>query len=186
MKLKYYLRGLGIGILVTALILTIAHNINGKLSDAEIIKRAEKLGMVMGDKEDDTLFENQTDPTEPTQPEPTTPEPTEPEPTEPEPTTPEPTTPELTTPEPTTPEPTTPEPTQPEDDVRILTFIIQKGMASETVTDILVKGGIISDGGAFNLYLQQSGCEERIQTGSFTVNSSMSYEEIAKIITRSK
>ncbi|MGN0375688.1 MAG: hypothetical protein ACI4EN_09340 [Butyrivibrio sp.] len=166
MKLKYYLRGLGIGILVTALILTIVHNINGKMSDAEIIKRAEKLGMVMGDKEDDTLFENKTDPTEPTQPEPTTPEPT--------------------TPEPTTPEPTTPEPTTPEDDVRTLTFIIQKGMASETVTDILVKGDIISDGGAFNLYLQQSGCEERIQTGSFTVNSSMSYEEIAKIITRSK
>ena len=55
MNLKYYLRGLGIGIIVTALIMGIATGGKGKsLSDEEIIKRAEQLGMTM---ESDVLSE---------------------------------------------------------------------------------------------------------------------------------
>ncbi len=46
MKLRYYLRGLGIGILVTAMIFTIIPGEKETLSDAEIRKRAEELGMV--------------------------------------------------------------------------------------------------------------------------------------------
>jgi len=47
MKLKYYLRGLGIGIVVTALIMgLISLSKKETLSDAEVIARAEKLGMV--------------------------------------------------------------------------------------------------------------------------------------------
>ena len=46
MKLKYYLRGLGLGMIVTALILTIAGGGDGSLSDEEIKRRAAKLGMV--------------------------------------------------------------------------------------------------------------------------------------------
>lgn len=47
MKLKYYLRGLGTGIVVTALILgiSLSHG-KGRLSDEEIKKRAGELGMV--------------------------------------------------------------------------------------------------------------------------------------------
>ena len=52
MKLKYYLRGLGVGILVTTVILMIAFARHPqKLTDEEIIARAEMLGMVMEDKE---------------------------------------------------------------------------------------------------------------------------------------
>ena len=49
MKLKYYLRGLGIGIICTAIIMGIALSGNKKetLTDAEIIERAKLLGMVM-------------------------------------------------------------------------------------------------------------------------------------------
>lgn len=48
MNLKYYLRGLGIGIIVTALIMGIVTGGKGRsLSDEEIIKRAEQLGMTM-------------------------------------------------------------------------------------------------------------------------------------------
>ena len=47
MKLKYYLRGLGVGIVVTAVILTIANHLGNKMSDEDIIKRAAKLGMVI-------------------------------------------------------------------------------------------------------------------------------------------
>ena len=50
MKLKYYMRGLGVGIIITTIILSLA-NKNKVLSNEEIISRAEELGMVMKDKE---------------------------------------------------------------------------------------------------------------------------------------
>ena len=56
MKLKYYLRGLGIGIIITTLVLMIAYSGHKtELTDEEIIARAEALGMVM---EEDPLFSN--------------------------------------------------------------------------------------------------------------------------------
>ena len=56
MKLKYYLRGLGIGIIITTIIMMIAYSgYTKELTDEEIIARAEALGMVM---EEDPLFSN--------------------------------------------------------------------------------------------------------------------------------
>lgn len=50
MKLKYYLRGLGIGILVSTIILMVSFSRHPmELSDKEIISRAQELGMVMGE-----------------------------------------------------------------------------------------------------------------------------------------
>ena len=46
MERKYYLRGLGIGIAVTAIIMGIALSGDRKMTDAEIIARAKELGMV--------------------------------------------------------------------------------------------------------------------------------------------
>ena len=46
MKLKYYLRGLGIGIAVTAAVLMLAGGNKESLTDEEIIARAKELGMV--------------------------------------------------------------------------------------------------------------------------------------------
>ena len=68
MKLKYYLRGLGVGVICTAIIMGIA--LSGKketLSDEEIIERAEVLGMVMEgelgpDREDPEQENNSEDP----------------------------------------------------------------------------------------------------------------------------
>jgi len=54
MKLKYYMRGLGIGILLTTLLFALS-GYQKKLSDQEIIERAEKLGMVTAAKEEDPL-----------------------------------------------------------------------------------------------------------------------------------
>ncbi len=54
MKLRYYMRGIGIGMLVTAIILSItAGSQKTQMSDAEVMKRAEQLGMV---REDDLLL----------------------------------------------------------------------------------------------------------------------------------
>ena len=55
MKLKYYLRGLGVGIVVTTLILLIVFNTTGKnISDDEIKARAKELGMVEKEVDDTT------------------------------------------------------------------------------------------------------------------------------------
>lgn len=49
MKLRYYMRGLGIGIIVTALIMGIAAEDTRPLTDAEIRAAAQQLGMVESD-----------------------------------------------------------------------------------------------------------------------------------------
>lgn len=46
MELKYYLRGLGLGIIVTAIIMGVATSGRQPMSDAEIISRAKQLGMI--------------------------------------------------------------------------------------------------------------------------------------------
>ena len=46
MKLRYYLRGLGVGILVTAVIMTVALSKKQPMTDDEVIKRAKELGMI--------------------------------------------------------------------------------------------------------------------------------------------
>ena len=47
MKMKYYLRGLGFGILITTLVFVILGE--RKPSDAEILRRAEELGYIKAD-----------------------------------------------------------------------------------------------------------------------------------------
>ena len=62
MKLKYYLRGLGIGIICTAIIMGIALSGNKKetMTDTEIIERARLLGMVMPeDADEDALADGE-------------------------------------------------------------------------------------------------------------------------------
>ncbi len=49
MKLRYYLRGLGIGMLVAVLVLVLSGNTGGKMSDEEVKQRAMQLGMVEKD-----------------------------------------------------------------------------------------------------------------------------------------
>ena len=185
MKLKYYLRGLGMGIVFTAIILSVSHCTNSKMSREEIIKRAEALGMVMPSDED--IFNTESSTADNETAEPSTEETTTEAPTE-EPTTEaqtEESTTEAPTEEPTTEEPTTQESTTVAPTVIELTFTVERGMYSEAVTRILVQGGIITNEAEFNQYLSDTGYDERIQTGVFTVNSGMSYEEIAKIISRS-
>lgn len=184
MKLKYYLRGLGIGILVTAAILTIVYHTKGSMSDSQIKKRAAQLGMVMASTEEDTLFaqttqadttieetgtisvEETTTVVETT--EAVTEAPTE-KPTE------------KPTEAPT--EAPTEKPTEPAAAKAVLT--ISPGMYSESVSAELARLGIITNQKEFNSYLVNNGYAERIQTGDFKVKADMSYDEIARIITRS-
>ena len=172
MKLKYYLRGLGIGILVTAAILTIVYHTKGSMSDSQIMKRAEQLGMVMASTEEDTLFAQTTQ-------DDTTIEETGTISVE-ETTTVVETT-EAVTEAPT--EKTTEAPTEAPAAEAVLT--ISPGMYSESVSAELVRLGIITNQKEFNSYLVNNGYAERIQTGDFKIKADMSYDEIARIITKS-
>ena len=57
MRLKYYLRGLGIGIVVTAVVLAFAGNDKAEMTDAQIIERAKELGMQEAEKENGLLLD---------------------------------------------------------------------------------------------------------------------------------
>ncbi|CDD65653.1 putative uncharacterized protein [Firmicutes bacterium CAG:882] len=65
MRLKYFLRGLGIGIVVTTIILAISHNAGRRMSDSEVIERAKELGMAYTTVAQENSTESAADTTEP-------------------------------------------------------------------------------------------------------------------------
>ena len=201
MKLKYYLRGLGIGMAVTALILGISFS--GRqgqeaqtLTDEQIRERASELGMVDSSELTLAALQNSAQPQITMEPEVTeesetmtepeaTAEPetaTEPKaPAEPEMTTkPEATAePEMTTKPEATKEPeliTAPEQSQ-------TTITIKKGSDSGSVSRVLYEAGLVENAKAFDNYLCNNGYSRSINPGIYEIAPGTSEEEIAKIIT---
>ena len=64
MRLKYFLRGLGIGIVVTTIILAISHNAGRRMSDSEVIGRAKELGMAYTTAAQENSIESAAETTE--------------------------------------------------------------------------------------------------------------------------
>ena len=167
MKLKYYLRGLGIGMAVTALILGISFS--GRqgqeaqtLTDEQIRERASELGMV--DSSELTLAALASSAAQ-------TPEATiEPEAAA---------EPETTTEPEATAEPeliTAPEQSQ-------TTITIKKGSDSGSVSRMLYEAGLVENAKAFDNYLCNNGYSRSINPGIYEIAPGTSEEEIAKIIT---
>lgn len=179
MKLKYFLRGLGAGIIFGAVIMLVAYMTSGsyKLSDKEIISRAEKLGMVF--EENDTASDgdalNESD--RKTDVPDTT---AEPDATDESALIDESTTAQQTTD--TTTEETTTTTTASQEDYVTATITVVGGMGSEEVALLLEDAGIIESAADFDSFLNQNGYSTRIEIGTFEVNSQMTYEEIADIL----
>ena len=203
MKLKYYLRGLGIGILVTTVILSLAGVGRKNMTDEEVVKRAKELGMVESTLLSDLPDQTKTDEVRPTEPEISLqPETSEPEAgPEPEESASTPETPEAPEETPVAPEetpeapketPVAPEetPVSPEDgnpDVpagETVTLVIGRGESSTTVSKNLKRAGIVEDAAAFDRFLCNNGYDKKIITGTYEIPYGASEEEIAKIITR--
>ena len=182
MRFKYYLKGLGMGIIITTIIMTVScvmHNNN--LSDEEIIKKAIGLGMVMPDSENEStsgLFgnndkessesENDSD----SEGEPQSGSESEIEPTETE------------SESPTeSEEPATQTPPQ---HVEITQYVlhIQWGDTPKMIANELFENGMIDSASKFRKYLADNKYAGKLRSGTYTITKGMTYEEIAKMITK--
>lgn len=186
MKLKYYLRGLGIGIIVTTIVLAISFSQKEvELSDEEIIARATQLGMVMQEEETDTANTTQAEETE-TQAEETTTQ-----------------TEEMTlqtddsvqTDTAQQEETNIPE-TEAEQDVADDTvdgtgepvtgegyrLVIKKGDVCRVVCENLAANGVISDAEGFRKYLFEIGYASNMSVGEYDIPYGLTQEEVAEIL----
>ena len=191
MKLKYYLRGLGIGILVTAVIMGVTQGSRKEtLSDREIRERAAALGMVepgnsLADLEAaetpaateipeaiETPAATKTPEAAETPAATKTPEAAE--------------TPAATEAPAATETPeVTARPTQrpaEEEEGSSYTFEIQAGDSSYQVAYRLQQAGLVADARDFDNYLCSKGYDRKLKTGSYEIPETATEEEISEIL----
>lgn len=148
MNIKYYLRGLGIGLVITTLILTISHHISNPKENEEQTQPQTTTGSVIAyTKEDKTKDQEETT----KQPE----------------------------------EPTTQQNENNDDDNTEITIDIQGVYYGTDVSDLLYDAGVITDKQEFSDYLKEHGYDTIIREGSYTFTKGDTFENLAKIITRS-
>lgn len=201
MKLKYYLRGLAVGILVTTIILAISFSQTKKeLSDQEVINRAKQLGMVMADsgKIEDYREDTQTETGQSEQGE----------------------TEENVTGDTqngaednegvtgdngtvtgdngtvtgdneggigdneggTADNGTGTEDAGSDTEGKMVTFVISKGQFGRQISESLKREGLVDDAEAFMKYLGETGKSEEILPGTYEIPMGSTYEEIVKIL----
>ena len=194
MKLRMYLRGLGLGMIVAALVLTFGVKTeNRTMTDAEVRARAKELGMV---DEATTLKnanvpEGKTEDVAPEEEEKKEEVVKEEEAKE-------------TVNEKVAEETQKDEVKQPaeekkaEEDIKAAedkkkaeeekkpyTLTIQSGYSSDRVANVLADAGVISSASAFDTYLCSNGYDHRISTGTYAIPAGADFQTIAKMITNS-
>jgi hypothetical protein len=201
-KLKYYLRGLGIGIIITTIILTISSALKDtSISDKEVIARAKELGMVM-EEDAGGLFDTSVTDTQSSEPETENKAEAETETeTEPESETETETEPETETETETETEPesetetenttvqeepaaganedagnTTPEETE------FYTLTVTKGQVCRNICDNLAQAGIVDDSETLRKYLLERDVADYISIGTYLIPTDATMEEIADIL----
>ena len=192
MKLKYYLRGLGLGILVTALILGIAHMAQDKkqgMTDEEVITRAKELGMTESMVLADMVSSREENTEQSAEPESTVEASSQPES---DPSTEEKA--EDNTEESSEAESSEAESSEPEstpdstlsDGQETVEIHIVSGDSSVSVSKKLAEAGLVEDVKEYDRYLCANGYDKKIRVGSYTISVNATLEEIAKIITGQK
>lgn len=201
MDLRSYLRGLGVGIAVTTIVLAVSFAVSNREPDTEeIIRRAKELGMVEttafmpstkesggqqteeASKEpstEESAAENVTEPTaQPLETKESGEAPTE-ESSAPEPTM-ESSAEELTE-APTRAPVETMSPTITDSEITVdLRNFTQAYVVAQTLQDV----GVVDDGTAFTAYMVEHNYEIRVFEGTYTFAKGLSYEEVARIICR--
>lgn len=188
MKMKFFLRGLGIGILVTTLVLCVSYRKQN--SDQSVVERARELGMEFPEKSPEIMLPPSASPEmaisgsavaiTPQQPQVTpiaqvtpitqvSPSPA----------------PVAATVQPqgnVTPQPV--EKPKVTDERKTRTFTVRSGLLSSSVAREMKAAGVIADDEALDDYLEKSGLARKVRAGKYKIPVGASYEEIARIITR--
>lgn len=197
MKFKYYLRGCGIGILCTAIILMISFRSDkGQMTDSQVMERTSELGMIApGEKVPETensqaaeltdtekiVKKSETGKTKGTE---SVSETGEKNTEELE------VVPDFDTEEKNTDskkdaskkddKSSGSKKTQKEEKI---VLEIKRGDVCRTISENLAAIGMVEDAEKFRKYMQKNGYDHQINVGSFELKKGMSYEEIAKTIT---
>ena len=171
MRLKYYMRGIGIGVIFATLVLSISFYFgrtdfsSKEMTDEEIIEKATELGMVMPEDEaseeetqDETSEEDAAAPEE---------QPTEEAASE-----------EI---EETDAE-NEPVVESSESTVKYIPFTVNSGESSDTVAANLYKAGLVDSASEFNDYMNTLGVDNRIQSGTFYVRADSTYDDIIVLL----
>lgn len=66
------------------------------------------------------------------------------------------------------------------------TFVVESGLVSSSVAKELKKAGIVDDAAAFDEYIVKKGYGKMLRSGKYKIPAGADYETIAKIITRQK
>ena len=166
MKLKYYLRGLGIGIIVTTIILVSCFSMQKpKMTDAQIIEKASQLGMIMPEQDSAVVIETET-----TEPEETQQKNEQQVATE-----------EIqqeTEQQTEVPKEQETEEAQQEP----FTLVVNRGDVCRTMCENLAANGVIDDSEGLRKYLSVVGYASFISAGTYQIPYHASYEEITNIL----
>jgi len=166
MRIKYYIRGIGIGIIFATLILSISFYFGKdsfakeKLSDEEIIERATELGMVMNTSDEENSEEVAEESDENN--------------TEKEATVTAEAAPQI--------EEVSEEESEEPETVTYVPFTVRGGESSEMVCKNLKKAGLIDSVDDFNKYLSKIKVDNLIQAGTFYVKQGSTYDDIAALL----
>ena len=171
MKLKYYLRGLGIGIIVTTIILVSCFSMQKpKMTDEQIIEKAAQLGMIMPEQNSAVIAETET--TEPEETEQKNEQQIAAEELQQETETPQ----ESVVSD--TENAENAEQTQQEP----FTLVVNRGDVCRTMCENLAANGVIDDSEGLRKYLSEVGYASFISAGTYQIPYHASYEEIINIL----
>lgn len=156
MRFKYYLRGAGIGVILTTLIFTIAFAVyKPTLSDDEIMKKAEALGMEMpaddsdsADKKDTKTAKDQKDDADAS-------------------------------------DSNTDDATTSEDggQKNVIEFTIASGDTSATIAQHLQEVGLVDNAKSFDLYLSDQDLDDQLLPGTYQIPEGATFLEIGELLT---
>ena len=176
MKLRYYLRGLGVGILVTAVIMTVALSKKRPMTDDEVIKRAKELGMI-----ENTIIKDVATPKDDEEVKAEVKEESQEEIQE-----------EISEDIQEEVE-ETPEETESEVEVEaepeaeeVITVSVVGGDSSWSVAKRMEEIGLVDSAKEFDAFLCGNGYDKRISVGTYEISSNATWEDMAKIITKTK
>ena len=166
MKLKYYLRGLGIGIIVTTIILGSCFSMQKpKMTDAQIIEKASQLGMIM--PEQDSAVDTETETTEPEETQQKNEQQVATEEIQ-----------QQTEQQTEVPKEQETEEAQQEP----FTLVVNRGDVCRTMCENLAANGVIDDSEGLRKYLSEVGYASFISAGTYQIPYHASYEEITNIL----